>query len=161
MVWGCVIKINPKFAVLYTLYILILKVTQERNLSFPVRCILKQITIIKGTTWEKVTMPNKLITLDKAIKEVERLKTYIELIEEYETDTLEKWVIKQYALTNSIKKIIEIAEVEGMTNSDLPLDRKYISGVINGKVMDELHRVLRQGYRQKIKPNKRNYNIYK
>ncbi|SDQ06697.1 hypothetical protein [Virgibacillus salinus] len=106
-------------------------------------------------------MPNKLITLDKAIKEVERLKTYIELIEEYETDTLEKWVIKQYALTNSIKKIIEIAEVEGMTNSDLPLDRKYISGVINGKVMDELHRVLRQGYRQKIKPNKRNYNIYK
>lgn len=101
-------------------------------------------------------MPNKLIKLDKAKAEVERLQRYIDLVEDYETDTLNKWIIKQYALSNSIKKILEEANETGVTNDDgVPLDRKYITGVINGTVMDELHRILRLGYRRKIKPNKR------
>ncbi|MFP3886782.1 hypothetical protein U8V97_15145 [Priestia filamentosa] len=105
-------------------------------------------------------MQNKLITLDKAKKEVERMQRYIEMVENYEADTLEKWIIKKYALTNSIKNILEEAAIEGITYNNLPLDRNYISSVINGKPTDELHRILRLGYRQKIKPNKKNHKRF-
>lgn len=103
-----------------------------------------------------ILVPKKLITLDRAKKEVDRLQEYIYLVENYETNTLNKWIIKKYALTNSIKNIVEEADENGVTNDDdFPLDRKYVTDLINGKTMDELHRMLRLGYRQKIKPNKR------
>ncbi|WP_087974849.1 hypothetical protein [Oceanobacillus rekensis] len=105
-------------------------------------------------------MSNKLITIDKAKKEVERLKKYIELVENYETYTLEKWIIKRYAISNSIRKILEESADEGITNNGVPLDRGYISSVINGKATDELHRIVRLGYRHRIKPNKRNYKTF-
>ncbi|MFD1173927.1 hypothetical protein [Oceanobacillus picturae] len=106
-------------------------------------------------------MPHKLITLEKAKKEVERLQNYIELVESYEVDTLDRWIIKMYAETNSIKKILEIAENNSIKNGELALEREYVTNVINGKTRDELHRILRLGYRQKYKPNKRrSYRFY-
>ena len=78
----------------------------------------------------------------------------MDLVEKYEMDTLEKWIIKQYAITNSMKKIIEIAAEEEITNNGDPLDHQFILGLINGDTMDELHRVLRLGYRRKVRPGK-------
>lgn len=101
-------------------------------------------------------MANKLITLDRAKKEVDKLTNYINLVENYETNTLNKWIIKQYALTNSIKRILELASEQGIVHNDgKQLERSYVISVINGKPMDELHRILRLGYRHKIRPNRR------
>lgn len=105
----------------------------------------------------EIPMSNKLITYDKAKQEIERLQEYVRLIDEYKDDTLDKWIIKQYAMTNSIKKIIDIAAEKGITVNGDPLDREYITSVINpnGRVTDELQRILRLGYRQRVKPNKK------
>lgn|SRR5699024_485834 len=102
-------------------------------------------------------MPNKLITLERAHREIARLKKYVNLIENYDDSTVDKWIIKQYAITNSIKKIEEEATERNLSIDGKPIDRAYITKLINGNVMDELHRIVRLGYRQKIRPNKRKY----
>lgn len=94
-------------------------------------------------------MMRGLITLERAKREKEWLENYIYLIESYEVDTLEKWVIKQYAITNSMNKIMQLAEEKGITYNNEPLDREYLREIINGKIMDELHRTLRKGYGRK------------
>ena len=100
-------------------------------------------------------MTNRLITLDKAKAKVEKLNHYIDLVENYETDTIEKWIIKQYAITNSVKKILEIADEEGITHEGDQLAHQFAVSVINGKKMDQLHHILRVGYRRKYRSNKR------
>ncbi|ALX47792.1 hypothetical protein AOX59_03735 [Lentibacillus amyloliquefaciens] len=99
----------------------------------------------------------KLITVERAKREVQRLQHYIDLAESDESDTLNKWIVKEYAYTNSIKKVIEKASSEGFTVNGEPLSREYAVSVINGKPNDELHKILRSGYRLKIRPNTRNY----
>ncbi|MED3762156.1 hypothetical protein P4555_24515 [Peribacillus frigoritolerans] len=42
-------------------------------------------------------MATKLITIPRAEAEIRRLQQYITLVEEYQADTLEKWIIKDYA----------------------------------------------------------------
>lgn len=49
----------------------------------------------------------KLITVQKAKEEIQRLQTYIELVEGYNVGTIEKMIIKEYAITNSIAKVMK------------------------------------------------------
>jgi hypothetical protein len=96
----------------------------------------------------------KLITVSRAEKEIKRLQHYIELAESYEADTLEKWVIKEYAVTNSLVEVIKRANEKGYSNNGKPIDKPYVVSIVNGKALDELHRLLKSGYNHKIKPSK-------
>ncbi|KIN51168.1 hypothetical protein [Bacillus subtilis] len=49
----------------------------------------------------------KLITVQKAKEEIQSLQTYIELVEGYNVGTIEKMIIKEYAITNSIAKVMK------------------------------------------------------
>jgi len=100
-------------------------------------------------------MTTRLITLDRAKAKVQKLNHYIDLVENYETDTIEKWIIKQYAITNSIKKMLEIANEEGITHNGDRLEHEFVVSVIMGKKMDQLHHKLKVGYRRKYRSNKR------
>jgi hypothetical protein len=71
------------------------------------------------------------------------------LVEEYQADTLEKWIIKEYAYTNSINEVVKRANANGMT-----LDPVYAKSILKGKASDELHRMLRSGYLARLKPKK-------
>lgn len=97
----------------------------------------------------------KLITVSRAENEVKRLQHYIQLAESYEANTIEKWIIKEYAFTNSLVEVVKRANDKSYTNNGKPIDKAYAISVINGKAQDELHRLLKSGYKQKIKPNKR------
>jgi len=102
---------------------------------------------------------SKLITVERAQKEVERLQHYLKLVEEYETDTLERWVIKEYAITNSIKQIVHKAyEQKRTTHNGCEVDRQYITDVIKSKPNDDLHKILKSGYLYKTRQNRRKYN---
>ncbi|WP_353853970.1 hypothetical protein [Bacillus sp. Bos-x628] len=57
----------------------------------------------------------KLITVQRAYDEIKRLQHYIELAETYEADNLEKWIIKEYAYTNSITEVVKRANSKGFT----------------------------------------------
>jgi hypothetical protein len=94
-------------------------------------------------------LPTKLITVQRAEKEVKRLMHFINLAENYDADTLEKWVIKEYAFTNSVTEIVKRAH-----NKGIPLTKEYASSVIKGKATDELHRILKSGYMARITPKK-------
>ncbi|SDN62561.1 hypothetical protein [Bacillus sp. OK048] len=94
-------------------------------------------------------MASKLITVPRAEAEIRRLQHYTTLVEEYRADTLEKWIIKEYAYTNSITKVVKKANAKGIT-----LDQSYAKSVLKGKAIDELHRMLRSGYLARLKPKK-------
>jgi len=61
-----------------------------------------------------------------------------------------------------MKKITEIAEAEGITVDGAPLEQKHISSVIRGKGEkgEELHRILRSGYRRRVRAGKRYVNHF-
>lgn len=94
-------------------------------------------------------MPPKLITVPRAQAEINRLRAYITLVEEYQADTLEKWIIKEYAYTNSITEVVKRANAKGIN-----LDLVYAKSVLKGKGSDELHRMLRSGYLVRLKHKK-------
>lgn len=82
-------------------------------------------------------MAKKLITVSKAQTEIKRLQQYITFVEEYQADTLEKWIIKEeYAYTNSITQVVKRSNAKGIT-----LDQSYAKSVLKGKASDELHRM--------------------
>ncbi|QIZ07618.1 hypothetical protein HFZ78_13475 [Priestia megaterium] len=94
-------------------------------------------------------MTTKLITVSRAQAEIRRLHQYITLVEEYQADTLEKWIIKEYAYTNSITEVVKRANAQGMN-----LDQAYAKSVLKEKASDELHKMLRSGYFARLKPKK-------
>lgn len=100
-------------------------------------------------------MSKKLITYDKAKSEIERLQAYVEMIEEYQINNLEDWVIYNYAITNSMKKVVEKVAGENVIIDGRPIESTDVSEILKSKPKTELHRILRLGYRQRIKKNKR------
>lgn len=60
-------------------------------------------------------MATKLITVPRAQDEIKRLQHYITLVEEYKVDSLEKWIIKEYAYTNRITKVVKRANDAGIS----------------------------------------------
>ena len=88
---------------------------------------------------------SKLITVERAKQEIKRLQHYIDLVESYPGDTTENRVIKEYAKTNSIVKVTE----------NLKLEREYVTSIIKSKGKDELHKLMRSGYMEKTKSNRK------
>lgn len=56
----------------------------------------------------------KLITPQKAKEQVKQLQEYIDLVESYQADTLEKWIVKEYAFTNSMIEVVRRGTVRKM-----------------------------------------------
>lgn len=88
---------------------------------------------------------SKLITLEKAKSDIKKLQHYIDLVETYEADTLEKAIIKEYAITNSVIKITE----------NLGVDREFAISIIKKKGKDELSKLVRSMYMEKTKAIRR------
>jgi hypothetical protein len=92
-----------------------------------------------------------MITVRRAKEEIKRLQLYVNLAESYETDTLEKVIIKEYAYTNSMFEVSRNLNRQGYLINGLPIDKEYVSCVINQKPADELHRILKSGYLKRTK----------
>jgi|SRR5699024_3555528 len=94
----------------------------------------------------------KFMTLDQAKMEVKSLNEYIELVENYEVKTLEQWIIKNYALTNSIPGVIKNSLSDACQSKiSSQISRNTISSVIKSKPQDQLHRIIRSAYLRKIR----------
>lgn len=92
----------------------------------------------------------KLITVKKAREEIVKLKQYIKLIESYETDTIEKRVIKEYAITNSILEVVNNLRDDGYL-----VDKDFVGKTIRSRGKDDLHKFIRSGYMAKTKHQRR------
>lgn len=88
------------------------------------------------------------MTVSKAREEIIRLQHFVNLVESYDADTLEKMVIKEYAYTNSITKV---------TNK-LNVEKKYVTAVIMQKGTDDLHKLIQHsGYMLKTKSQRNRF----
>ncbi|MEY8735577.1 hypothetical protein AB9M92_25905 [Peribacillus frigoritolerans] len=95
----------------------------------------------------------KLIKLQNQKKKLKGLQKYVDLVEPYDTHNLEKWIIKEYVCTNSIKKVIKSLNDNNLTYSGAPVNKKYVTSLVNGKASGRLHNISRSGYRNKVKLN--------
>jgi hypothetical protein len=84
---------------------------------------------------------NKFMTLDRAKNEIKKLQYYCMLIETNKPINLEQEIVKEYAITNSIKKVCE----------KLTVSHEKVVDVITTLGKDELHKIVRSGYMQKTK----------
>jgi hypothetical protein len=99
----------------------------------------------------------QIITVPSAEKEIKRLQHFLEVVESYEADTLEKWIIKEYAFTGSIRDVLLSANARGLTRDGIELDKGFVSGVIAGYPKDELHRTVKANYRLRTKRHSKKY----
>ncbi|MFD0825838.1 hypothetical protein ACT8ZR_09185 [Neobacillus sp. M.A.Huq-85] len=84
---------------------------------------------------------SKMITLERAKSEIKRLQHFVDLVEKYDADTLEKAIIKEYAITNSVIKVTE----------NLGVDREFAISIIKKLGKDELSKLVRSMYMEKTK----------
>jgi uncharacterized protein YceH (UPF0502 family) len=92
-----------------------------------------------------------IISVEKAKEEILRLQQYIELVETYEANTLDKLIIKEYALTNSIDKTIKAVNAAGYAINQKEVDRDYVVSLLKKRGRDDLHKLVRSAYMQKTK----------
>jgi hypothetical protein len=92
-----------------------------------------------------------IISVEKAKEEIVRLQQYIELVETYEADTLDKLIIKEYALTNSIDKAVNAVNAAGYAIDHKEVERDYVVSLLKKRGRDDLHKLVRSAYMQKTK----------
>lgn len=94
---------------------------------------------------------NRLPTVTRAKEEIAQLQEFIRLAENHEEDTLSKQIIKRYAYTGSIVKVVAELNAEREQDGLLPIESDYVSEVIRSKPKDQLHRLVRTQYMKKTK----------
>jgi uncharacterized protein YceH (UPF0502 family) len=92
-----------------------------------------------------------LISVEKAREEILKLQQYIDLVETYEADTLDKLIIKEYALTNSIDKTVKAVNAVGYAINQKVVERDYVVSLLKKRGKDELHKLVRSAYMEKTK----------
>lgn len=93
----------------------------------------------------------KLMKVNRAKEEVKRLQDYINLVESYQTDTLKKKIIKEYAYTNSVAEIVRNYKKDNILYNGYTIDKDFVISVLTGKASDPLHRLIKISYLTKIK----------
>ncbi|GEM_PF-1610030 len=102
----------------------------------------------------------RFLTLEKAEKEVALLNEYISLVNNYKVHDVNHWIIKNYALTNSIAGVIKKSLKDNTLETyNTIITREMVLEVLRAKPHDDLHKVVSNGYFKKIKKNKSTSSI--
>ncbi|MBU8877957.1 hypothetical protein BGM26_02985 [Bacillus sp. FJAT-29790] len=94
------------------------------------------------------------MNIELAKKRISELQNYVDLTETYVADCFEKHIIKEYAITGSVVKVAEKMNELGFKIGERKVESNDVSAVINtnpSKNDDELHRIVRRLYRNKLK----------
>ncbi|MFC5602454.1 hypothetical protein [Sporosarcina koreensis] len=94
----------------------------------------------------------RYMTVDRAREEIQRLQRYVDLVESYEADTLEKFIIKKYALTGSLDKTLDLVHVFEFGDH---IEKEDLVAVIRQRGKDELHKTVRSWYMQRTRAIRR------
>ncbi|PGY10620.1 hypothetical protein [Bacillus sp. AFS031507] len=86
----------------------------------------------------------KILTVPSAKEEIRRLQNFIYLVESYEANSLERWIIKEYSYTSSIREVVIRGNQRGLTSNGVELDHEFVKNVIASYPKDELHRLVRE-----------------
>lgn len=89
----------------------------------------------------------KILTVPSAKEEIRRLQHFVQVVESYEAETLERWIIKEYAYTSSIREVVLRGNKKGFKHNGSDLDFDYVRSVIAANPKDELHKLIKGNYR--------------
>lgn len=92
-----------------------------------------------------------LISVGKAKEEIEWLNAYVNMVENYQADTIEKLIIKEYAHLTSSKKVADKLNSRGLTINNqkiLPID---VITVVRSTAKDDLHKIIKRGLAYKMR----------
>ncbi|MEH7324905.1 hypothetical protein V7200_03615 [Cytobacillus firmus] len=92
------------------------------------------------------------MNLELAKRRVAEYQLYVDLTENYQPDTLEGWIVKEYAISGSINTTAEKVNENGYSIEGRPIEKDDIIQVINknpSKNDPELLRLVRKYYRDK------------
>lgn len=108
---------------------------------------------------------NTLKSYSQAKKEAQSLLDYIKLIEEFEINTLSDLIIYQYAMHNSISKVIKVIKAKDTSFSFAieyeEITPDFVKNIILATPENQLHSTIRKGYLRKTKPQRNSKNQYK
>ncbi|WP_312096205.1 hypothetical protein [Niallia sp.] len=93
----------------------------------------------------------KILTVPSAKEEIRRLQHFIQVVESFEADTLERWIIKEYAFTSSIREVVLRGNKKGLKHNGADLDCDYVRSVIVANPKDELHKLIKGNYKIRLK----------
>lgn len=89
--------------------------------------------------------------VEDAKEQIKDLEKYIELMESYVTDSVEKKAIKSYILLGSVAEVAKEINDEGYRLLTKNGERKYIgkdiSNIINSETMDDLHEMAKKKFK--------------
>ncbi|WP_342542732.1 hypothetical protein MHH33_01575 [Paenisporosarcina sp. FSL H8-0542] len=91
-------------------------------------------------------------TVESAKKAIKELEEFVFLVENYEVTTLEQRILKEYAYTGSIPKVV--ANINGELRMEM-IDHTAVSNLLQSKSQDLLHRILKDNYLLKTRPSRR------
>lgn len=75
-----------------------------------------------------------LKTVDAAKKEIKELQDFVFLVENYEVTTLEQKILKEYAYSGSMVKVVENINKEFGPDT---IDKTFVSNLLQSKPQDE------------------------
>jgi hypothetical protein len=87
-----------------------------------------------------------LKTVDAAKKEIKELQDFVFLVENYEVTTVEQKILKEYAYSGSIVKVV--ATINNEFGLDT-IDHTFVSDLLKSKPQDELHKRMKAHYLDK------------
>ncbi|WP_166626987.1 hypothetical protein [Jeotgalicoccus sp. S0W5] len=92
-----------------------------------------------------------------AKKKIKSLTNFINLIDNYEINNLRTFVIKKYAIHNSMSKVVrEFNKERNLYNFEEEiLSTSFIKDLILSKPNDELHATIRKIYLVKTRPQRK------
>lgn len=91
----------------------------------------------------------KFYPYKNAVIERDKLNTFILLVDNYNVETFENWVIKQYAITGSINGIIKNLPSCPFSTKHIVNNREYIKSIILNTSKDKLHNLVQKQYNLK------------
>jgi len=98
-------------------------------------------------------------TYEKALLERNNLNNYINLIEGYNPDTFEKWVVYQYAFQGSIIGVVrQLNHSKYIFDSSIS-NKVLVKTIITGPTIDSLHSHVKKHYNKKIRHHNRKVRV--
>lgn len=93
-------------------------------------------------------------TLAQAKKQVEELKAYISMVENFDVKTAEDHIIKAYAEFGSIVKVVNKMYKEKIEIDRKPIEAEDVTNGLKQRGQNDLHRLLRTWYFKKTRKSR-------
>lgn len=92
----------------------------------------------------------KFLKYENAVELKNELEYFINLVDNYDVHNETDWIIKNYALTNSIAGVVNLSLKHPSAHSE-NINKDKVLKVLNDVPKNELHRIIIRGYKNKIK----------